>query len=290
MIALSTNVAAIEYNDTSYLQDGSSSNLNELGAVIQTNINSTLTAVQLHDGSTATTVKLKDAGDNLLASATVVGKVATFNYPLTEGTIYKILADDGGVFYTRTWANGVFPKVGDSITFLQSGGPPYNRCDNIGVCNIYAVITTVAEAPVNYTLTVTANDTATSNPINDFCVGVGAPSSCTTNGTVYFVEQDNNTAEYFANSTGYDNLSTNITIAGDTGYTLQFIAVTPPPIPVSAGDSHAFDIAVVALSIGILMIFGLSAVPKMPAEAKKVVFVGLAILGLVIVVSLLSLL
>lgn len=85
------------------------------------------------------------------------------------------------------------------------------------------------EVVVNYTLTVQMNDTNTSTPVNSFCADIGGSPSCTTNGTVYFLELNNGTVNLSYTSDTMKNSSVNITIDGNTTYVIQAVENDIPP-------------------------------------------------------------
>lgn len=100
---------------------------------------------------------------------------------------------------------------------------------------------------INYTLTITANDTNTSNPVMSFSVTINNVTVNTTNGTATFTLEN---GSYVASisSVGYDAITPTIIVAGDTNYTAS-ITPTAPPIPPSSSGALTVVIALFAIAI-----------------------------------------
>lgn len=85
---------------------------------VTTNKNLILTSVTKNSSCTATTCYLKADGWGALANAAFSWTTATFSYPLTTGTTYRIELGSGWAWYTaRYWASS-YPKAWTNINLV----------------------------------------------------------------------------------------------------------------------------------------------------------------------------
>lgn len=86
------------------------------GYRIQAKGNYTITAINKHANCTATRCLIYTDAGVLITSAAFSGDVATFSQSITNGTFYKIEADNSGSDYTMKY------RVGDTSTFYPVSG------------------------------------------------------------------------------------------------------------------------------------------------------------------------
>jgi hypothetical protein len=94
--------------------------------------------VTLGTGCTATSVRLTNSGGSVLATASVAGGVALFDYVLTSGTTYRIEA--GGTSYTQKYVGSAtgLPQSGTIMTWVgrstngADGSADYTNVQSLG--------------------------------------------------------------------------------------------------------------------------------------------------------------
>jgi hypothetical protein len=144
-------------------------------------------------------------------------------------------------------------------------------------------------APVNYTLTLTMNNTNTSAAINSFCAGVGSPSSCTTNGTVVLTEQTNGSKTVSYTSSGMTSGTQGFTVAGDTVGVIQATPTTPATPTDNSDVSHVLLIVSLLLAIAFLMM-AISQIPGVGGVMREHIGKIAILMGVIIIIALLLLL
>lgn len=99
--------------------------------------NITVKAVYKTSDSNPTTAYITDSSRNVLATASFSGDVATFNYNLTAGTTYYILADNPSVGYTRSFTgSNTYPINGELLNFTSGAS---NSGDTAVIYNIVSL-------------------------------------------------------------------------------------------------------------------------------------------------------
>lgn len=119
-----------------------SSTSGSYGYRILANIDTYIYTITKHSSATPTRAIIKTDAGEIIATASFVGNVATFEDPisLAEGTYYRIEADKEGSSYTyrRQNSTGGFPYANSEINFT---GGSYNGGDTSYPYNITAITT-----------------------------------------------------------------------------------------------------------------------------------------------------
>lgn len=91
---------------------GGNSQTNKVGEKVSFNESVTISQITKVSSSDATKAYIQTSyAGSVLASASFVGDVATFNYEVSEGTDYFILVDDSGASYDAVYNNGASKPV-----------------------------------------------------------------------------------------------------------------------------------------------------------------------------------
>lgn len=181
------------------------------------------------------------------------------------------LSTINGTAIIGEYSNGTFAATATATGFFP-------KSDNITIAGDTEFTFQMVESPpapplvVNYTVVITANDTNTSTPINNFVTTFdgGAPQTVT-NFSATFLQIDNGTHVITFQKSGYISSTDNVSVAGNTDYTFQIVESPVPPQPVPAPpENQAITIIIVLFAVVALLGYGIY--EYLPEHMQSIVY------------------